>query len=430
MHIIEKENKNTEKLSKYSEVELLNRIIDTISKEKNLASEYYLRYPNKVVQLTSILHFSIFIFCQNKNVTNFSQQLNEIFAEMVTILMKKVMLIESILTLYETKEKARGYYNRFLNIGNAGTETGKFTRFGTKQTTIKEFNQLIGEASSKFGVRKPSSKIVSHSPGSTGRPMEKKHTVNITRRLVDLASPRSKVIKAISNELKNLGADDTKPPLFSLKSSENTGGNKVGETDNDSNSDNNNSGRMSISNSGCSDSNKKTNSRHNTETNCGSLNLSSLRFEDDSKKYSSQNFHKKSLFGGNTSDNIYEDSSLNNFSSLPASPLSYIVVHHKEKDSSMFINEDCELDSQFDEMIELMDDMQLSEGNEFTPNEILKPVKITDFQYIRNIGKGGYGSVDIYRKITTRDIYAIKSVNINSMVILFFNNRNLKMCQV
>jgi hypothetical protein len=92
LHIIEREQKNAEKASKYSEVELLNRIIDTISKEKNLASDYYLKYPNKVVQLTSILHFTLFIFCQNKNINNFSNELNEIFAEMVTILMVRIYL--------------------------------------------------------------------------------------------------------------------------------------------------------------------------------------------------------------------------------------------------------------------------------------------------------------------------------------------------
>jgi hypothetical protein len=408
-HIIEKEHKNPEKTSKYSEVELLNRIIDTISKEKNLASEYYLRYPNKIVQLTSILHFALFIFCQNKNVTSFSQQLNEIFAEMVTILMKKVALIESILTLIETKEKAKGY-NRSFSIGN---DPSKYTRCGTKQTTVKEFYQQIDETSHKLGMGKMSSKIV-NSPGFVTRFNEKKNTIAISKAKLELISPKANVIKAISNELRNLDTDDTTKSLFSsLKAGSNH--EKTGDADN-SNSDN--SARMSMSNS---DSLKKNNSRQNTETNYTSI-LSSLKFEDENKKHSSQTFQKKSLFGGNnTSDNINEDSSMNNFDSLPASPMSYIVINHKERDCSMFINEDCELDSQFDEMIELMDDMQTSDRGDFIEIETSpkqKPVKITDFQFVQNIGKGGYGRVDIYRKITTRDIYAIKSVNINQMVII------------
>ncbi len=42
--------------------------------------------------------------------------------------------------------------------------------------------------------------------------------------------------------------------------------------------------------------------------------------------------------------------------------------------------------------------------------------KITDFKFLMNINKGGYGRVDLYKKKKTNDIYAIKTVVISNMV--------------
>ena len=44
-----------------------------------------------------------------------------------------------------------------------------------------------------------------------------------------------------------------------------------------------------------------------------------------------------------------------------------------------------------------------------------KGLKISSFKFILPLAKGGYGSVGLYKKISTGDFYAIKSVNINSM---------------
>ncbi len=56
---------------------------------------------------------------------------------------------------------------------------------------------------------------------------------------------------------------------------------------------------------------------------------------------------------------------------------------------------------------------------EYKPEErLLKKVSLNDFQYITNIGAGGYGKVDLYKKKITGDYYAIKSVNLQLMVSL------------
>jgi serine/threonine protein kinase len=50
--------------------------------------------------------------------------------------------------------------------------------------------------------------------------------------------------------------------------------------------------------------------------------------------------------------------------------------------------------------------------NKFEKNQ---PEKISKFKLILPIAKGGYGSVGLYKKMSTSDTYAIKTVNINCM---------------
>ncbi len=43
-------------------------------------------------------------------------------------------------------------------------------------------------------------------------------------------------------------------------------------------------------------------------------------------------------------------------------------------------------------------------------------VELRDFEFIINLGKGGYGKVDLYKKKKTGDFFAIKSVDYNLIV--------------
>ena len=69
------------------------------------------------------------------------------------------------------------------------------------------------------------------------------------------------------------------------------------------------------------------------------------------------------------------------------------------------------------------EDSSSSSYNRYTiPNKLYAPKlsvvnKISDFELIRPIGEGGYGRVDLYKKKTTGDEFAIKTVDINQKVI-------------
>jgi len=90
-----------------SEVEFLDKIILTFTKESDLSREYYEKFPYKLAHLISIVHFTIYIFFQNKNSPKYNQDLNEIFARLFALTMKKLNLIENILSLNNSKENAR-----------------------------------------------------------------------------------------------------------------------------------------------------------------------------------------------------------------------------------------------------------------------------------------------------------------------------------
>jgi hypothetical protein len=100
------QNKNLT-LNSNSEVEFLDKIIQTYSKERDLSREFYEKYPYKLSQLISIVHFTIYIFFQNKNSPRYNQDLNDIFAKLFVLTMKKLNLIENILSLNNSKENAR-----------------------------------------------------------------------------------------------------------------------------------------------------------------------------------------------------------------------------------------------------------------------------------------------------------------------------------
>lgn len=102
-------NLNTNKpiSSLSSEVEFLDKIIQTFSRERDLSKEYYEKFPYKLSQLMSIVHFTIYIFFQNKNSPKYSEELNNIFSKLFIITMKKMNLIENLLSLKDSQESAR-----------------------------------------------------------------------------------------------------------------------------------------------------------------------------------------------------------------------------------------------------------------------------------------------------------------------------------
>jgi len=83
------------------------------------------------------------------------------------------------------------------------------------------------------------------------------------------------------------------------------------------------------------------------------------------------------------------------------------------------------MENNFNDILELLEDFKEEEStytDKFDDKKQLifddcpeERVDISDFEFIRNIRKGGYGSVGLYKKQNTGDEFAIKIVDINNM---------------
>jgi len=631
-------NKNKTNSINSSEVEFLDRIIQTINTEKDLSKEYYEKHPYKLSQLISLVHFTIYIFFQNKNSNNYSETLNKIFSILFICLMKKLTIVENILSLKDSKEKARMkvriVINQMTNAINNNKEKECLSKFRPK--TIKDlenlensenmnFNNSSNNNSSSNNViyktiipQKKSSNLISlrnesnnlltssntdknasflnsfNSNPMLSIPSNKKDSMNSIIDMIDLTKsklmtkrnlntkldstkknylfsltsknlnnkdndckklmnvplirkqssilPNQSFVKAVSSELKNLTKftkeDFSEKNYFNVKNVDsnpimvigdnlNNKKNNISENNNKNsnnnlvkNNSNNNSNntnntldtdfRKMFFNSNLKENknltqkkdlnifNKKTitntnkipnsNNKNSPYTiNMASPNKTNTLSEHDiinstnilsTPSYPNKNSGnqvRKSLFdktaspfvlnfninniinsnsniksSGTLTDNltnenieypneqkkvseidilnehIYSMIGEDSYSYLDNSEISFSKEAKKYKNENNNFNEMDEVDSQFDEMIELMDDLQLSdtykeEEYENSPVEKKnKNVKISDFKFVMEISSGGYGRVDLYKKIYTGDLYAIKTVDINKMVFNIF----------
>lgn len=477
-----------------SEVELLDTLVQTISKEREKTFEHYEKNPYKLSQLLSMLHFSLFIFVQNKNCIIYSDELNKIFAKLVINLMKKINFVEYNLTLNDNKERAKNkikfYYEKkfrlesnnnspSFRVGSSSdknvkifeeVENKNFDRNSSRFSSAKMFAKTIEDVKSRYKqfakLSHPISnqKILSHSPNQKLNSLFPSKTFNngtnrigIDPNLFNKASPRANVIKAVSNELK----------LFS---------NINKDTNNKYNNPFTVISRESVNNN---ETTIQTGSHIDspfifgktslfTPSQSQSPNNNTNLTDENTKK---QNHAKKSLFGfggkkaGNTpgTTNIITDPIAVEMDSSIDSEISFNIENKRKtinENANLSydmetneINENDEVDSQIDEIAELMDEIQISDptpenmtiikdenegesssqssSNQATitfqssaKTSLSNIVKITDFKLIRELASGGYGRVDIYKKITTGDLYAIKTVNIKKMV-----NKNFVICR-
>jgi len=199
-----------------------------------------------------------------------------------------------------------------------------------------------------------------------------------------------------------------------------------------------------------------TNSPNNPFTNYAkNISIIKSKFTDKIQNYSSQHHQEEFVFQDNSFDSLDIKEYNNNKDSNPLSNsnsnnqgnVNPFINSHSNNEISLTVIEN-EIESDFEEIIEIFEDFNSNEPrndyksepryennilivddkkvrylfiqdfNEFEEifNFTNQTANINDYSYLRNVSKGGYGIVDLYRKINTRDIYVIKSVDIDFMV--------------
>lgn len=533
--------KKTNSSSSNSEVEFLDRIIQTISKEKDLSPEYYEKYPHKLGQLISIVHFTIYIFFQNKNSPTYSETLNKIFSNLFISLMKKLTIVENVLSLKDSKEKARmkmryvrqsisaalipaiftnnrnsdlkdnnnlskqssnlnitnkGDSTNNINLSNCNTSGSNHNNMSSKalikRDSMNSINDLIELTKSKLLTKRNLNMKLDTPHKNYLMSLTNKTSANnlIKKTNFNLVSPMENFVNAVGSELKNLtkiaGRETSDKSYFSNNSDENTNNftNKNININNLTKNFNNNQINPEFIKQNFFNCKINPNSNNKKIPTLNNINSPSPINFNQTNNISYQetinsnlittpilglnknlmNF-KRSLFdktaspfvlnlnnkNSSTSNGKSETESecltneyINNLNeevkvsridytdeygcSLPGEEDSYIEseisfnneTKKNNKVENSIDNDVDEVDSQFDEMIELMDDIQLSDPyreveTEHSPRE-KNIVNISDFKFVMEIASGGYGRVDLYKKISTGDSYAIKTVDINKMV--------------
>jgi hypothetical protein len=122
-HLIEKTPNLSKNNKKKADNELLDILSNAIEKEKLMNFIDYEKQPYKLSQLVSLIHFTVLILNQNKNCNSFSQDLDGIFSKLFNILMKKMFVVENILTLQDNRERAKMkiknfYFKKQVSISN------------------------------------------------------------------------------------------------------------------------------------------------------------------------------------------------------------------------------------------------------------------------------------------------------------------------
>jgi len=530
MHLIEKTPKLFGKNSlgskkKEAEVELLNTLMVNLKKERDQSDFEYEKNSNRLIQLISMINFTVIIFNQNLRSNAFSPEINGIFSNLLIILMNKLKMIENVLTFNDNKDKVINKTNdikqRKLTAGTESPYIGVQSKFVLTKcdTPDKEnsLNSVVNNGSnSKNGSAKNLSKLVDeklikfrkHSNSNTN--LRKTPTMNsnlnailfkqqpreVLSQLSNLTKPETsnKIditanrIKEVRNKLK-LGADykqSLSQNSFSVTTDNvateldsslgespvntlSTGSNEFfKDKENEINYTSFKSGEKTSDNSAKNSSNNvrdhSSTDNNNNHTSCKKsvfqkINNKSSKFSASKSVllspgrnaittnyvyFNEKNTNQDASFEVDENVNNREkNKELNYFNLNDSDNIGNYIPENIDDPNSMDPNNKFETDSQYDEIIDLMDELEQSkddikekklnmteiqdEMENDSSNSIVsvekdqKPkeqLKISDFQFIKPISKGGYGRVDIYKKISTGDIFAIKTVNINAMVRL------------
>ena len=378
-----------------------------INKEKDKIIESYTKQPYFLLNLNTILFFSIKIFSKNHNCSSYSKTINSIFSNLFKVLMKKQITIEYIIIFKEIFQRNQNKIDKSL-IKREISEN------------IDEVTYKLTAKSFKFERRN-----------------SKKFITSINKNKLFLSSDL---------RIKNNNSEINETSKRKISTSQlNIVKNKLKDLEMCVSIDKDKENQLFISVDLVEDNtNKLVNSNYNSENSskhCSDL-LIDLKEIDDQKK---NKISKHSLFSNYTLIQGYfpkfnsdDSESISNIIDSPKAlndtnnniELNLSINYDKSNFNDISINDvHNDIETNINHIIELLEDFK---SNEKTDNSVIQDIirdkknsifedskdsliKISNFQFIRNIGKGGYGSVGLYKKTNTGDEYAIKIVNISKM---------------
>lgn len=469
-------------LSSGNSVDLFYCLLKAISKEKVKKAELYERQPFRIIHLNSLVHFVIRIFSQKQHNTIF-KNMYQLFSSLFVNLMQKELIIENILSLNEnfnsfTLSKVSKISMRKDLDQEISSVTKKYNTkasFSLKkvETKLSKFSKTSDSPLARFD----SSSIFSKAPTAASSSTTAK--APNAERLKRIAS---QLKEQSFNNLSSISIIPKVSALESLKSNtcftlipEDRENEENNAETSEHNSNINSNTNLSIYNfddkidyslqksstqllttvprsfpsglySNSSSSESVTSIKNDLTDSVDSKNsdLSLSCFNSNSSSTDVASGHKttspfwktemavpkkkisikKSLFG--KPDTLYSN---NDLESVGSGAIQMNIQDNINETSTEegYIDfqrdRDDDEDSQFDELVEIMEDFPPEHNHSNDPlkelstidEEISLKMSIEDFKFISFLGKGGYGSVNLYKKKDTGDFFAIKQIDISTL---------------
>jgi hypothetical protein len=104
----------------------LSNLIQIFNSEKEKPYDYYEKNPNQIQHIISMSYFSLFLYMTNKSSNSINKELSEIFGGMFSCLIQKMMNVQFLQYVRETK-----------------TKSNQLSLFRKNKFAIKEYNHLF-----------------------------------------------------------------------------------------------------------------------------------------------------------------------------------------------------------------------------------------------------------------------------------------------
>lgn len=488
-----KEKKNSKKRSLFAKVEndFMKQLIDDLYTEQRLPFNYYEKHPEQIIRLFALMRDCGGVIIKNKHLNPEKSEYNKmnvVFSKIISSLLFKAACVQHILTLYPCKTKTNLHNKRFRfksiddndndtdrdknyfnnnSISNneseneiANTKIGSSCNFLKK--TSAQFRELLNLFKNQTSIH-TKARRVSLNICKRSRFRNKESSNNSNREM----SPPSKneidkcpstLVSYMNNNSNSYndscGSDDNNDSSDILNNDEDDDHilfNRKDNCDNKLNSPNTDNAKglsfafkplkqedqKNYSNTSTTDSDKRNKFKAQVAQKKININYYQNIYLNKISTYKGSLKVKRNL---ETKDNEEERESKENVSDDDGEIIIYPVTDSQSQESSIkpkevlsnkeinsIINTYTHNNNSADEEVSIV---KVLDKEDTSTISVMNKIAINDFTLMMPIAKGGYGKVEIYKKNTTGDLYAIKSVDIQSMKIQNLGSTIIKEAQI
>ena len=131
----------------------LDNLIKIYQYESGLPFDHYERNPKEIFHLQSMAYFTLFLFIENQKETNFSKELNEILGGIFQVLIKKILSIQYILTVMESKAKSNIYNLNSTTMLTKSLSRDTYIKYIESKNTSPSTSSFMPRSNTRSSIR-------------------------------------------------------------------------------------------------------------------------------------------------------------------------------------------------------------------------------------------------------------------------------------